>query len=204
MTHACVRKLNQFRICHAACSVPSHYLNKCWFVISWDLRNVMKLLSKCNNSHWRKWISKVVCKVSALLSRRWRSSSNQVFPGISPFLTGFTFVFFGPHYVLTHWGRVTHICVSKIIIIGSDNGLSPGRRQAIIWTNARILLIGLLGIKLGEILIEIHTFSFKKMLLKMTSGKWRPFCLGLNVWNWNEMQLDLIQLHSLSRHSKNH
>ena len=27
---------------------------------------------------------------------------------------------------LTHWGRVTHICVSKLIVIGSDNGLSPG------------------------------------------------------------------------------
>ena len=33
---------------------------------------------------------------------------------------------------LSHWGRVTHICANKITIIGSDNGLSPGRRQAII------------------------------------------------------------------------
>ena len=33
---------------------------------------------------------------------------------------------------LSHWGRVTHICVSKLTIIGSDNGLLPGRRQAII------------------------------------------------------------------------
>ena len=33
---------------------------------------------------------------------------------------------------LTHWGRATHICASKIIIIGSDNGLLPGRHQAII------------------------------------------------------------------------
>ena len=38
--------------------------------------------------------------------------------------------------------RVTHICVDNLTIIGSDNGLSPGRRQAIIWTNAEILLIG--------------------------------------------------------------
>ena len=45
-------------------------------------------------------------------------------------------------YKLTHWGRVIHICVSKLTIIGSDNGLSPGRRQAIIWTNAGILLTG--------------------------------------------------------------
>ena len=33
---------------------------------------------------------------------------------------------------LTHWGRVTHICVDKLTINGSDNGLSPGQRQAII------------------------------------------------------------------------
>ena len=82
---------------------------------------------------------------------------------------------------LTHWGRVTHICVDKLTIIGSDNGLSPGRRQAIIWTNAGILLIGPLGTNFSEILNKIHTFSFKKMRLKMLSGKWRPFCLGLNV-----------------------
>ena len=44
--------------------------------------------------------------------------------------------------ILTHWDRVTHICSSKLTIIGSDNGLSPDRRQAIIWTNAGILLIG--------------------------------------------------------------
>ena len=47
--------------------------------------------------------------------------------------------------LFTHWGRVTHICVSKINIIGSDNGLSPGRRRAIIWTDDGILLISSLG-----------------------------------------------------------
>ena len=85
---------------------------------------------------------------------------------------------------LSHWGRVTHICVSKLTIIGSDNGLSPGRRQAIIWTNAGMLLIGPLGTNVSEIFIEIYTFSFSKMHLKMSSGKWRPFCLGLNVLNY--------------------
>ena len=72
---------------------------------------------------------------------------------------------------LTHWGRVTHICVSKLTIIGSDNGLPPGRHQAIIWTNAGILLIGPLGINLNEILIQFNTFSFKKMHLKMSSTR---------------------------------
>ena len=70
---------------------------------------------------------------------------------------------------LTHWGRVTHICVSNLTSIGSVNGLPPDRRQAITWTNAGILLIGPLGT------------NFSEMRLKVSSAKWRPFCLGLNV-----------------------
>ena len=84
-------------------------------------------------------------------------------------------------YHLTHWGRVTHICVGKLTIIGSYNGLSPGRCQAIIWTNAGIFLIEPLGTNFSEILIGIQIFSLKKMHLKMSSAKWRPFCIGLNV-----------------------
>ena len=83
--------------------------------------------------------------------------------------------------LLTHWGRVTHICVGNLTIIGSGNGLLPGQRQAIIWTNTGILLIGPLGTNFSEILIEILTFSFKKMHLKVSSAKWWIFCLGLNV-----------------------
>ena len=81
---------------------------------------------------------------------------------------------------LTHWGRVTHRCVGKLISIGSDNGLSPDWRQDIIWTNAGISLIGPLGTNFSEILIKIHTLSLKKMHLKVSSAKRRPFCLGLN------------------------
>ena len=73
-----------------------------------------------------------------------------------------------------------YICVGILSIFGSDNGLSPGWHQAIIWTKATILLIGSLRKNFSEILIKIHTFSFKNMHLKM-SGKWRPFCLGFNV-----------------------
>ena len=82
---------------------------------------------------------------------------------------------------LTHWGRVTHICISKITIIGSDNGLSPGRCQAVISTNAGILLIWPLGTNFNEMFIEILIFSFMKMRLKVSSAKWRPFGLSLNV-----------------------
>ena len=75
---------------------------------------------------------------------------------------------------------MTHICVSDLTIIGSDNGLSPGRRQAIIRTNAGILLIRPLGTNFSEFLVEILIFSFKKIRLKVSSAKRRPFCLGLN------------------------
>ena len=82
---------------------------------------------------------------------------------------------------LTHWGRVTHICVSKLTIIGSDNGLSPSRRQAIVWTNAGSLSIGTLRTYFSEISIKIQQFSLKKMHLKMSSAKRRLCWLGLNV-----------------------
>ena len=95
--------------------------------------------------------------------------------------------------ILTHWGRVTHICLSELTIIASDNGLSPGRRQAIIWHNAGLLLIEPLGTNFSDISIGIQTFSFNKMHLNMSSPKWRPFCLGLNVlkcFETNETRID--------------
>ena len=97
--------------------------------------------------------------------------------------------------MLTHWGRLTHVCVSKLTIICSDNGLSPGRRQAIIWTNDGILLIRHLGTNFSEIFSEIHTFSFKKMHFKTSSAKWRRFCLGLNDLTdqgWGLLELRLL------------
>ena len=72
---------------------------------------------------------------------------------------------------LTHLGRVTQICVGKLTNIGSDNGLSPDRRQTIICTNTGMLLIGPLGTNFIENLIGIQTFSFYKIHLKMLSAK---------------------------------
>ena len=81
----------------------------------------------------------------------------------------------------THWGWATHICVNEITIIVSDNGLLPGRCQAIICINAGILLIGPLRTNFNEILIKIHTFSFDEMHLKMSTAKWQPLCLSFDV-----------------------
>ena len=105
-----------------------------------------------------------------------RDASNEI--PLQVFVSVFTFdahIDICSEDALTHWGRATHIFVGKLTIIVSDNGLSPGRRQAIIWTIAGILLIGPLGTNSSEILIGIQTFSFKRMHLKMSSAKWRPF-----------------------------
>ena len=105
----------------------------------------------------------------------------------------------GPAWVWTHWGRVTHICVGKTTIIGSYTGLSPGRRQDIIWTNSGILLIGTLGTNFSEILIECHSFFFQEnayenFVWKMAAILSRPQCVnkgalipshGSSTFTWN-------------------
>ena len=84
---------------------------------------------------------------------------------------------------LTYWGRVTHICLGNLTIIGSDIGLSPGRRQAITWTNVGILLIWPIRTNFSGMLIEIHTFSFKKIHLKMSSGNGGHFVSASMCFN---------------------
>ena len=80
---------------------------------------------------------------------------------------------------LTHWGRVTHICVSRLTITGSDNGLSPGRRQAIIRTNAGILLIRPLGTNFSEYFcrnsnIFIQENAFESVVCEKAAILYRP------------------------------
>ena len=74
--------------------------------------------------------------------------------------------------MLTHWGRVTHICVGKLTIIGSDNGLSPDRQQAIVWTNAGLLLIEPLETKLWTFNRNLKIFikdAFENVVWEMSA-----------------------------------
>ena len=74
-----------------------------------------------------------------------------------------------------------HICIGKLTILGSDNGLSPGRRQAILWTNAEVFLVGLSGKNFSEILIKIQTFLLKNTfenVCEMVSISSRPECVN--------------------------
>ena len=147
---------------------PMHYLIylpvQCQAII-WTNAGLLKC--ECNGTLWTNF-SEIVIKIQTFSFKKmhFKISSGKWLP----FCLGLN--------ELTHWGRVTHICISKLTIIASDNGLSPGRHQAIIWTSAGILLIGPLGTNFSEILIKIQTFSFKKMHLKISSGKWLPFCLA--------------------------
>ena len=91
--------------------------------------------------------------------------------------------FFKTDYIqLTHWGRLTHICVSKLTIIGSDNGLLPGRRQAIIWTNAGIFVNWTLRNKLQwnfnrNSSIFIQENRFENVIWKMAAILSQPQCV---------------------------
>ena len=89
---------------------------------------------------------------------------------------------------------MTHICITKLTIIGSDNGLSPGQGQAIVWTNAEILLIPAPGTKFIEILMEIHTLSFKKMHLKIAPILFRPQCVNHSAHYGQKMPYGCINL----------
>ena len=100
---------------------------------------------------------------------------------------------------LTHWGRVTHICVSKLIIIASDNGLSPGQRQAIIWTNAGTSLINYLGTNFSENIdrnsyIFIQENTFENVVCEMSAILSRPQCVNPStLYYWQSgirMKLD--------------
>ena len=112
---------------------PSHYLNQCWNIVNFSLRNKFQWNFNRNSSIFiqENAFENVVCQMASILSR--------------------------PQWV-KHWFR-----------------------KWLIWTNAGILLIWLIGTNFNEMLTKIHTFSFKKMDLKMSSGKLRPLCLGLNV-----------------------
>ena len=155
------------------CSVPSHYLNQCCLIVNWTLQ-------WNSNQNTKLFIHEnafenTIWEMAAMLSREDE---------------------------LTHWGQVTHICVSRLTIIGSDNGLSPDRRQAIIWTNAGLLLIGPLGTNFSEILIEILTFSFKKMRLKVSSAKRRTFCLNVLMHCLGQIPRTLENILAVSSHNQ--
>ena len=140
---------------------PSHYLNQCWLFI-------IETRGHLVHGNFAETVLHIT-RNKMFENHIWYQKI-LYFPGTKE---------------LTHSGRVTHICVSRLTITGSDNDLSPGQSQAIIWTNAGILLIGPVT-NFSENLIEILTSSFTKMRLNVSSAKMaailpRPQCVKLKV-----------------------
>ena len=75
-----------------------------------------------------------------------------------------------------------HTCISKLTMVGSDD-LSPGRRQAIIWTSAGILLSGTLGTNFNETLTRRNSYifiqgnAFENIINKMADILSLPQCV---------------------------
>ena len=108
----------------------------CTFILIWTLGNIQQW-----NLNHNTTIFHPTNEVEKVFSVQWR-----------PFCV-----------VLTHWGRVTQMCVSKLTIIDPDDGLAPTRRQAIIWTDAGILFIDPLGTHFSKISKFIYFHSIKRI-----------------------------------------
>ena len=106
-----------------------------------------------------------------------------VWKWVSHFIPHFTgHVITHPCWDLNHCGRMTHICISKLIIIGSDNGLSPNRRQAIVRTKAGLLLIdNTFQCNWNwNSNVFIHENVFENVVWKVAAIWSRPQCVELN------------------------
>ena len=165
MPYQCISGSTLDHIMASCLIAPSHYLKQCWLTINKVLWLLFQHIGYLN-------IQGLEPSVLCLKFIHLKSLAN--LPAADE---------------LTHWGRVTHICVRDLSSIGSDNGLSPGRRQAIIRTNAGILLIRTLGTNFSEFVVAILIFSFKKMRLKVSSAKRRPFCLCLNELTCSDLSV---------------
>ena len=130
-----------------------------------------------------------------VISRIYKFSLTLIWPSrLASIFSALFFVYLaGSRVDLTHWGQVTHIFVSKLTITRSDNGLSaPNHYSNQCWN-----FFEPLGTTFSEIVIEIHIFSFMEMHFKMSSAKWWPFCLGLNVLTWGSDPLYTLLNHMI-------
>ena len=105
------------------------------------------------------------------------------------------------HTPLNHWGRVTHICASKLTIIDSNNCLSPDQRQAIIGIIAGILLTGPLGTNFSAVKFYSEFIHFHQKFIwdcrhEMAAILFRLQCV-------NEATLRLLDQKATSRISLN-
>ena len=148
-----------------------------WLAISSDLNREQELKDKIHSKWGDLRVNTYTCLISVLMSSDMKFYLRCVISIFSDILVTENWLTVWLDKTLNEDDFVNSLRPndSKLTIIGSDDGLSPGRRQGIIWTSAVISLTGPVGINFREILIEIHTTSVTKLQLKMSSVRWRTF-----------------------------
>ena len=194
--------------CFGPLNIATKYITSCclWPFSKYDQNNNLKFFQRFKNAIYNIWIYLIALEFVRCLrctENLWTLFTYILYIYIYILYithtsdTRLSLSFLSSNWVLSVWPkfgtvnslrRVTHICDSKLTMIGSDNGLSPDRRQVIIWTITGILLIRTSRTNFSEILSEMNTFSFQ-MYLKMSSKRLQ-FYLGLNALN--HLSLDRV------------
>ena len=90
---------------------------------------------------------------------------------------------------LIHWGRVTHMCVSKLTIIGSDNGNYLNQCRYIVnWTLGKKIQWN----RTWHVYVFIHENAFETVVRKMAAILSQSPC---------GYARDLARIHGMARHS---
>ena len=150
---------------------PLTYVTHSTFISQYPSFTVVLLHS--NNTSWHRPMVSLVFNKNSFsqwnyynIARIWVGSFHMP-PELSKSVEWLQRYWFADIYAdIYHWRRVMHICVVNLIIVGSDNGFSPGQHQAIMKTNAGILLIWPFGTNFSKYLFKVLTISLKKMLWK--------------------------------------
>ena len=151
---------------------PSHYLNQCWLTISkikWRSSKGKFTRDTSAINHWN-YLWNQVPRISFKFPRgQWVKITIEISRNLIDL------------WVLTHWGLVMHIChqprPSLVQIMACRLfGAKPLSKPMLGYCE-----LNSLRTNFSEILIKIQNFSLRKIHLKISSVKWRPYCLGLNV-----------------------
>ena len=140
--------------------VPNHYLNQ-WWLIYWHTNASLGL------NELKSGMPSYYCKKShrrEKMAARWHFHYDGImkqglWQQTSPIVNG-----------LTHWGQMTHICITKLEhheLIGAKPSSEPVLEYCRLYPQEQRLI---------EISIKIQqTFLLMKIHFKMSSAKWCPF-----------------------------
>ena len=151
--------------------LDNNFHQTCGSYIQWSICNKWSD-TKYDGSSW--WLQMAWCQIGT------RTSATTIMTDMINVPVNISQSIYKAFQPLTHLPLVPYIYASvNQVSIGSDNGLSPIWRQAIISINVGLLSIGVpSGTNFSEILIKIQNFSITKIHMKILSEKWWPFCPG--------------------------